>query len=167
MIDNICMRDDIFKHIRESVKMLNKSKDIIDNTSNDIINNAKKQLPNHNYTRNKYSISKKIRNVITYHNTFVINFVKENKSVLVVISCLKTKNDIKNGISGYHVYAYEELLQMCGHENFIYYRSYKYISHLLHSLYFAETMPKLRELLVNEVKKGNIEIPEAGLYVED
>ena len=41
MIDNICMRDDIFKHIRESAKILNKSKDMNDNTSNDIINNAK------------------------------------------------------------------------------------------------------------------------------
>ena len=225
MIDNICMRDDIFKHIRESVKTIDKNIDIPNDDINDVIDNAKKQQLDYDSTRDKYyalinnqtgdiihldtsrnyyyrginslyraykrclnnsniSINnigfkelkltsfdlstedndklmnlihdnkinysnKLIARVVKMHGLFYINFIKENKSVKCWITCHKSKNDIKRGIyPGFYVYDCEN-------------RDWE------NPCYYAETMPKLRELLVYEVKKGNIEIPEAGLYVED
>lgn len=225
MIDDICMRDDIFKSIRESVKTVDKNINITNNDINDAIDDAKKQQLDYDSTRDKYyalidnqtgdiihlntsrnyyyrginslyraykqclnneniSINnigfkelkltpfdlsaedndklmnlihdnkinysnKLFTRVVKMHGRFNISFIKENKSVKCWITCRKSKSDIKCGICpGFYVYDCEN-------------RDWK------NPYYYAETMPKLRKLLVNEVKKGNIEIPEAGLYVED
>ena len=89
------------------------------------------------------------KQVVKLHNNFTINFVKNNECKRCAIRIRKSKsyNERHNIKSGYY------LSEICTYTN--------------DYLYFAETMPQLREILLDEVKKGNIEIPEAGLYVED
>lgn len=113
----------------------------------DLTDNDQNELQNFiDNNRNKYSLTL-FKRVVAQHNTFNIKFIKENKSVMCRIMCRKSKHYSRfNTALGYYIYDADD---------------YK------HEYYFAETMPKLRELLLDEVKKGNIEIPEAGLYVED
>lgn len=97
---------------------------------------------------NKINYSPKLfAQIVKYHNSFNIKFIKENKNVKCRVTCRKGSRYASLGVPlGYYIVNSDDIVE---------------------SYYYAKTMPQLRELLLDEIKRGNIEITEAGLHMED